>query len=95
MFLLTQNTQRLHASLAEHVTPYNAVSNPAAMAAHVDTGTIKGLAALNAMITDQAAMIAYLDDFWLMMVLTLATIPFLLLIKGAKPEAGAHSPVLE
>ncbi len=95
MFLLTQNTQRLHASLAEHVTPYNAVSNPAAMAAHVDTGTIKGLVALNAMITDQAAMIAYIDDFQLMMVLTLATIPFLLLIKRAKPEAGAHSPVLE
>src|SRR6185437_12885575 len=28
MFLLTQNTQRLHASLAEHVTPYDLVSNP-------------------------------------------------------------------
>ena len=35
-------------------------------------------------------MIAYIDDFKLMMVLTLLTIPFLLLIKRAKPEAGAH-----
>lgn len=95
MFLLTQNTQILHASLAEHVTPYNIASNPAAIAAHVDVGTAKGLAALNAMITDQGTMIAYIDDFRLMMVLTLLTIPFLLLIKRAKPEAGAHPVVLE
>jgi DHA2 family multidrug resistance protein len=95
MFLLTQNTQILHASLAEHVTPYNVASNPAAIAAHVDVGTAKGLAALNAMITDQGTMIAYIDDFRLMMVLTLLTIPFLLLIKRAKPEAGAHPVVLE
>jgi MFS transporter, DHA2 family, multidrug resistance protein len=95
MFLLTQNTQILHASIAEHVTPYNVASNPAAIAAHVDVGTAKGLAALNAMITDQGTMIAYIDDFRLMMVLTLLTIPFLLLIKRATPEAGAHPVVLE
>jgi DHA2 family multidrug resistance protein len=95
IFLLTQNTQRLHASLGEHITPYNTVSNPAAIAAHVDTGTATGLAALNAMITDQALMIAYLDDFWIMMVMTLAAIPFLLLIKGTKPTAGEHKAVLE
>jgi DHA2 family multidrug resistance protein len=94
-FLLTQNTQRLHASLAENITPYNIASNPAAMAAHVDTGTAKGLAALNAMITDQAMMIAYIDDFWIMMVLTLASIPFLLLIKGASPAAGERKVALE
>src|SRR6202000_3140908 len=29
-FLLPQNTQRLHATLVEHVTPYNIASNPAA-----------------------------------------------------------------
>ena len=95
LFLLTQNTQRLHASLAEHITPYNAGSNPAALAAHVDTATVKGLAALNAMITNQAAMISYIDDFWLMMVLTLATIPFLLLIKRARPAVQEHMAVLE
>jgi DHA2 family multidrug resistance protein len=95
MFLLTQNTQRLHASLAEHVTLYDLVSNPAAIAAHVDISNAKGIAALNAMVTNQAAMIAYIDDFRLMMVLTLCTIPFLLLIRRAKPQAGAHPAVLE
>jgi DHA2 family multidrug resistance protein len=95
MFLLTQNTQRLHASLAEHVTPYDMTSNPAALAAHVDISTAKGIAALNAMITNQAAMIAYIDDFRLMMLLTLFTIPFLVLIRRARPQAGAHPAVLE
>jgi DHA2 family multidrug resistance protein len=95
VFLLAQNTQRLHASLAEHITPYSAVSNPAAIAAHVDTATVNGLAALNAMITDQAAMIAYIDDFQLMMVMTLVTIPFLLLIRGTRPESGERMAVAE
>jgi DHA2 family multidrug resistance protein len=95
LFLLTQNTQRVHASLAEHITPYNAVSNPAAIADHIDTGTDKGLAALDATITNQAAMIAYIDDFKLMMVLTLLSMPFLLMIKGAKPPAGGPPTVIE
>jgi len=95
MFLLTQNAQRVHASLASDITPYNVVSNPAVVAAHVDTTTIKGLTALNAAITNQATMIAYIDDFWLIMVMTLLTIPFLLLIKDVKPAAGGHTAVLE
>jgi MFS transporter, DHA2 family, multidrug resistance protein len=95
MFLLTQNTQRLHASLGESVTPYNVVSNPAVAAAHVHTGSVQGLAGLNALITNQATMIAYIDDFRLMMLMTLATIPFLLLIRNVKPAAGAHAAVLE
>jgi len=95
VFLLTQNTQRLHASLAEHITPYNAVSNPAAIAAHVDTASATGLAALNAIITDQAAMIAYIDDFKLMMVMTLVTIPFLLLIRRVRPVAAERMVVAE
>jgi DHA2 family multidrug resistance protein len=95
MFLVTQNTQRLHAALAADVTPYNAVSNPAAVAAHVDATTVKGLAALNAMMTDQAMMMAYIDDFQLMMVVTLVAIPFLLLVKNVKAAAGIHSAVHE
>jgi DHA2 family multidrug resistance protein len=90
MFLLTQNTQRLHATLAEHVTPYNATDNPAAMAAHVHTATTQGLAGLDAMISNQATMIAYIDDYHLMMVMTLLTIPFLFLIKKVRPVAGSH-----
>ena len=92
-FLLTQNTQRLHASMSEHITPYNIAANPAALAAHLSLGTMQGVIGLNGIISNQAAMIAYIDDFQLMMILTLATIPFLFLIKKVRPAGGSHAVV--
>jgi DHA2 family multidrug resistance protein len=83
----------VHASLAEHITPFNIALNPAA--AHVDVGTVKGLLALNGVITNQSVMIGYLDDFKLMMLLTVLTIPFLLMIKNVKPAPGAPPTVVE
>jgi DHA2 family multidrug resistance protein len=40
-----------------------------------------GLAALNAEITRQAGMIAYIDDFKLMMIIALVVTPLLILIR--------------
>jgi DHA2 family multidrug resistance protein len=90
MFLLTQNTQRLHESMGDNITPYNMPNNPAATAAHISTSTRTGLDGLNSMITNQATMVGYMDDFRLMMLITLASIPFLLLIKRVKVAAGSH-----
>jgi DHA2 family multidrug resistance protein len=50
------------------------------------------LTQLNGMITSQAAMVAYNNDFWIMMILSLVTIPFLIFLRvrrhvpGEKPE---------
>jgi DHA2 family multidrug resistance protein len=88
-FLFTQNTQRVHASMAEHITPYNFIGNSAAAA--FNGSGMRGLAGLDGTIFNQAAMIAYIDDFQLMMILTLATIPFLFLIKKTRPAAGSHA----
>ena len=60
------------------------VANPAAMALHVDVHTVTGLMALNRMLTDQGSMVAYIDDFRLLMILTLLTLPFLLLFRRQK-----------
>jgi len=88
--LLTRNIQVVHASLAEHVSRFGAVAQgPAAAAA----GSPHALAALNASVNAQAAMIAYNDDFWLMMVLTLGTMPLVLLLRPARQAAGATAPV--
>lgn len=76
--LLTQNTQINHASMAEHITPYNAQQ--------LDIHSQAGLLALNGMINNQAAMIAYINDFKLMMVVTLAVIPLLLFLRPARHE---------
>jgi MFS transporter, DHA2 family, multidrug resistance protein len=41
-------------------------------------------AIVNGMVTQQAAMLSYLDDFWLMLMLSLAVIPLILLMRGPK-----------
>ncbi len=80
IFLLTQNTQRVHAGLAAHVTAYNMADH-----GYWDMGSAKSVALLNSAITDQSAMIAYIGDFRLMMILTLLTIPFLFMFRRARP----------
>jgi MFS transporter, DHA2 family, multidrug resistance protein len=87
--LLTRNTQVVHAALGEHVSRYNPV-----LRAQMPGGgspSLRTLAGLNATVTEQAAMIAYNNDFKLMMVLSLAAIPLVLLLrKGGTPVAPAH-----
>ena len=54
--------------------------------------TLKGAAFLDSTITQQAAMMGYINDFWLMLFLTLAVIPLLLLIqRRAVPAQPADS----
>jgi DHA2 family multidrug resistance protein len=44
----------------------------------------------------QASIISYIDDFKLMMILSLAAIPLLLLLRrAATPSAGDHAMVME
>ncbi len=80
--LVARYTQVNHAELAARLTPYNAVHLP--MSVH----TTQGLAALNAEVTRQAAAIAYINDFWMMMWMTLATLPLLLLFRVPKRQAA-------
>lgn len=42
---------------------------------------------VNGMVTQQAAMLSYLDDFWLMLLLSLAVVPLILLMRGPKKAA--------
>ncbi len=86
--LLTRNTQAVHSSLAAHLTPFAAATNPTLGAAATSEA---GLAALNAEVTRQAAMIAYVDDFKLIMWMTIALIPFLLLMRRAGHAVGGET----
>jgi DHA2 family multidrug resistance protein len=74
--LLTRNTEVAHSTLAEHIS----VFNPLAVSA-LRLGDASSLAALNVEVTRQASMIAYVDDFRFMMILTLVTMPLILLIR--------------
>ena len=46
---------------------------------------------LDEIVTQQAAMIAYLNDFKLLMILTLAMIPLVLIIRAARKSTPAQS----
>ncbi|HEY7851999.1 MAG TPA: DHA2 family efflux MFS transporter permease subunit [Caulobacteraceae bacterium] len=89
--LWTSNTSVAHSTLAAHVIPSD-VAVKAALGASLGAGGSGGLEALNGEITRQAAMVAYLDDFKLMMFITLACMPLLLLMRTPKlaPEEGVH-----
>ncbi len=82
--LLTRNTQIMHSRLAEHITPFgDALNAPASQA----LSSAAGLAGLNASITQQAAMIAYNNDFKLMLVLTVCAVPLVALLRPAARAA--------
>ena len=90
VMLVTRNSQILHAALAEHVSRYSGF-----MRAHLPPGVpnVRSLQALDAAVTRQAAMIAYIDDFKLMALLCLAAIPLVLLLRGGRPASAPPVPV--
>jgi DHA2 family multidrug resistance protein len=47
------------------------------------------------MITVQAQIIAYIDDYKLLMIATLAVLPLLLAFKTTRPKEGEHVMVAE
>ncbi|MEP6485335.1 MAG: DHA2 family efflux MFS transporter permease subunit [Rudaea sp.] len=79
MTLLSRGTQINHAELAERITPYSASLSTLKM-----MSTQTGMATLNAEVTRQASAIAFLNDFQLMMWMTVISIPLLLLLKPVK-----------
>jgi DHA2 family multidrug resistance protein len=80
--LLTENTQIMHSSLAQHISPFNAALHG------FNLHSEKALAQLNGLVTSQAAMVAYNDDFKIMMILSLVVIPFLLFLRVRKQRPG-------
>ena len=91
-FLLVRNTQTAHASLAALLQTRGGGPVSAAIAAG-DPFAPRDLSALNEIVTRQSAFIAYLDDFRLMGALTIATLPFVLLLRGGRARADAHAVI--
>ena len=77
--LLTRNSQIMHARLAERLTPFSSTDL-----------SVPGLVALNANVSVQATMIAYNNDFKLILILLLCSLPLVLLFRGS--SAGSQKP---
>jgi DHA2 family multidrug resistance protein len=89
--LLTRNTQANHAVIAAHVTDVNRGFENPAVSHFWNPLTAAGRTALDAVITQQAQIIAYIDDYKLLMIATLAVIPLLIVFKT--PRSGTAEPV--
>jgi DHA2 family multidrug resistance protein len=94
--LLTTNTQVNHAEIAQHVTSVNRGFADPIITQFWDPLTAAGRAALDAIVTRQAQIIAYIDDYKLLMIATLAVIPLLIVFKQASGGRGPdHASGLE
>jgi DHA2 family multidrug resistance protein len=93
--VLVRGIQKNHAWLAEHASPFNPMLNLPGVRDAWSLHSSTGLAALNGEITRQATMIAYLNVFLLLMVLTIAMIPLLLLLRDTRGAPREGAPALD
>ena len=93
--VLVRGIQKNHAWLAEHASPFNPMLNLPGVRDAWSLHSSTGLAALNGEITRQATMIAYLNVFVLLMVLTIAMIPLLLLLSDTRGAPREGAPALD
>ncbi len=91
--LLSSNTQISHQSIAAHVTAFNPLLYGPAIQRYWNPMDPAGAVALNAEITRQAQIIAYGNDFYMMMLISLAVLPMVLLLRKPAPRraAATHS----
>jgi DHA2 family multidrug resistance protein len=86
--LLTINTQANHAVIAARLTPFDHALQSGSVGQFWNPQRLAGAAQLNAAVTRQASIIAYIDDFKLMLVLALIALPLTLLLRPPKPAGG-------
>jgi DHA2 family multidrug resistance protein len=88
--LLTTNTQVNHADIAQHVTAFNRMFENPMIIRFWNPVTAVGRAALDAVVTQQAQIIAYINDYKLLMIATIAVLPLLIVFKktSSEPDAG-------
>jgi DHA2 family multidrug resistance protein len=95
-YLLIRNQQINHATISGHVTAVSHAFDNSSILHAWGPWTASGRAALDQVIQMQAAIISYIDDFKLMMILSLAAMPLVLLLRSAPIADGDdHAMVME
>ena len=85
--LLTRNMQINHTELSAYINPFN--PNLWAVSPQAASGDPAALSRIDGMVNVQAQMISYNNDFKLLMIMTLAAIPFVFLLRKPKMTAPA------
>jgi DHA2 family multidrug resistance protein len=89
MTMLARGAQASHSELAARIPAFGAET--ALVPQAWDPSTLSGAAALNAEVSRQAAVIAYLNDFQLLMLLTFAALPLVWFLRAGANRGPAPS----
>jgi len=89
---LTSKSTMMHERLGDGITPFNSALQMQDVASTLNLTTEAGKVMLDGVITQQAALIAYLNDFKLLMVLTILTMPLVMLIGTTRAAPSAAKP---
>ncbi|HET7649622.1 MAG TPA: DHA2 family efflux MFS transporter permease subunit [Gammaproteobacteria bacterium] len=89
--LLSRSTQINHQTLGAHVNPYNQAMQLSSIGNSMNLANRHDLTVINGLVTRQAAMIGFNNDFKLMMVVALAAIPLVLLMRPPQ-HSGNGAP---
>jgi DHA2 family multidrug resistance protein len=81
---LTEGSRRVYAVLSQHVNPFNPAMQMPDVRGMIDMSTDKGRAMMDVMVNLQAQIIAFSQDYQLVMIFTLCAIPLTLLIGSSK-----------
>jgi len=93
--LLTTMTEVNHADISANVTPVNRGFEDPTVTQFLSPLTAAGRAALDALVTQQAQVIAYIDDYKLLLIATLALFALLVIFKKSGGSAGTEHAVVE
>jgi DHA2 family multidrug resistance protein len=88
--MLTRNVQINHAELSQSINPFN--PNLWSASPLAAGGDVTALSQMDNLVNQQALMISYIDDFKLMMIVTLCAIPLVFLLRKPKAAALAGAP---
>jgi DHA2 family multidrug resistance protein len=89
--LLAHNTQVLHAEIGAYVTPFNRALQAPSAQQWLNPASSQGAALLDQIVNQQAQIIAYMDDYKLMIFTTLPALLLLLVMR--RPRIAAAAPV--
>jgi DHA2 family multidrug resistance protein len=97
---LTEGSRRTHAILVEHVTPFNHAMQMPDVAGMINMNTDTGRAMADAMVNVQAQIIAFSQDYQLVMLFILCSVPLAIMIGSTKASlrkqaAGPEHAVME
>jgi DHA2 family multidrug resistance protein len=98
-YLLIKNGQINHETIGSYVTAVNRALNDAAVMHAWSPWTASGRAGLDQVIQTQASIISYANDFRLMMFLSIAVVPLVLLLRtssaSSAPSGRDHAVLME